>query len=215
MFSTRKSILNKVKQGLKKGAVPKPFPEVSTEPVFTPSDQNAAELFASEFTDLGGKFVYSADIDEAVEQLLVLVENQSWTNIYVRDQFLVDLFQRLAPSLPLQLTNLEEAEVGISLCECLVARTGGILTSSAQEYGRAVPVYSPIHITFAFMNQIVLDTKEALNFIKRKYDGALPSMVCLAAGPSRTADIEKTLVVGVHGPKEVFTFLIGDQDGSE
>ncbi|TAF92879.1 MAG: lactate utilization protein B/C, partial [Bacteroidetes bacterium] len=35
-----------------------------------------------------------------------------------------------------------------------------------------------------------------------------PSMVSFAAGPSRTADIEKTLVVGVHGPKQVYCFLV-------
>jgi L-lactate dehydrogenase complex protein LldG len=35
-------------------------------------------------------------------------------------------------------------------------------------------------------------------------------MITLATGPSRTADIEKTLVVGVHGPKEVYLFLVDD-----
>jgi L-lactate dehydrogenase complex protein LldG len=44
--------------------------------------------------------------------------------------------------------------------------------------------------------------------MKEKYGGHLPSLITLATGPSRTADIEKTLVVGVHGPKEVFCFLI-------
>ena len=47
-----------------------------------------------------------------------------------------------------------------------------------------------------------------LKNIKEKYSGQLPSMVSFATGPSRTADIEKTLVVGVHGPKEVYLFLV-------
>jgi L-lactate dehydrogenase complex protein LldG len=46
--------------------------------------------------------------------------------------------------------------------------------------------------------------------IMQKYDGALPSMISFATGPSRTADIEKTLVLGAHGPKEVYVFLIDD-----
>jgi L-lactate dehydrogenase complex protein LldG len=46
--------------------------------------------------------------------------------------------------------------------------------------------------------------------LRDKYNTAFPSMVSLASGPSRTADIEKTLVVGVHGPKEVFCFLIDE-----
>jgi L-lactate dehydrogenase complex protein LldG len=41
-----------------------------------------------------------------------------------------------------------------------------------------------------------------------KYGNKMPSMVSFATGPSRTADIEKTLVVGVHGPKEVYCFLL-------
>ncbi|HNU15372.1 MAG TPA: LUD domain-containing protein, partial [Chitinophagaceae bacterium] len=41
-----------------------------------------------------------------------------------------------------------------------------------------------------------------------KYGNNLPSLITFATGPSRTADIEKTLVVGVHGPKEVYLFLV-------
>ncbi|HEY2648831.1 MAG TPA: LUD domain-containing protein [Puia sp.] len=39
----------------------------------------------------------------------------------------------------------------------------------------------------------------------------MPSFITLATGPSRTADIEKTLVVGVHGPKDVYVFLVDAQ----
>jgi L-lactate dehydrogenase complex protein LldG len=46
--------------------------------------------------------------------------------------------------------------------------------------------------------------------LREKHGSSFPSMVSLATGPSRTADIEKTLVVGVHGPKEVFCFLIDE-----
>ena len=46
--------------------------------------------------------------------------------------------------------------------------------------------------------------------LKEKYGSALPSMITFATGPSRTADIEKTLVVGVHGPKEVFCLLVDE-----
>jgi L-lactate dehydrogenase complex protein LldG len=41
-----------------------------------------------------------------------------------------------------------------------------------------------------------------------KYNSNLPSMISIASGPSRTADIEKTLVLGAHGPKEVYLFFI-------
>jgi len=47
-----------------------------------------------------------------------------------------------------------------------------------------------------------------LVLMNKKYKDNLPSLITFATGPSRTADIEKTLVVGVHGPKEVYCFLV-------
>jgi len=47
--------------------------------------------------------------------------------------------------------------------------------------------------------------------LKEKYNQQLPSLMTFATGPSRTADIEKTLVVGVHGPKQVYLFLVDSQ----
>jgi L-lactate dehydrogenase complex protein LldG len=52
--------------------------------------------------------------------------------------------------------------------------------------------------------------KDALQLIKNRYGDNLPSLISFATGPSRTADIEKTLVVGVHGPREVYCFLIDE-----
>ena len=98
--------------------------------------------------------------------------------------------------------------MSITGCEYLVARTGSIVMSSAQTSGRTTSVYAPIHICIAFTNQLVYDIKDALAAAKNKYGDKLPSMITFASGPSRTADIEKTLVVGVHGPKEVYLFLI-------
>lgn len=80
--------------------------------------------------------------------------------------------------------------------------------STAQASGRTVSVYAPIHICIAFTNQLVYDIKDALEAIKKKYGSNPPSLITFATGPSRTADIEKTLVVGVHGPKEVYLFLV-------
>ena len=80
--------------------------------------------------------------------------------------------------------------------------------SAGQASGRTTSVYAPIHICIAYSNQLMYDVKDALQYVKSKYNNALPSLITFATGPSRTADIEKTLVVGVHGPKEVYLFLV-------
>ena len=71
-------------------------------------------------------------------------------------------------------------------------------------------MYAPVHICIAYTSQVVYDIKDALQLLKEKYGSPLPSMITFATGPSRTADIEKTLVVGVHGPKEVFCILVDE-----
>jgi L-lactate dehydrogenase complex protein LldG len=58
---------------------------------------------------------------------------------------------------------------------------------------------------------LVYDIKDGLIALKEKYQQQLPSLFTFATGPSRTADIEKTLVVGVHGPREVYLFLVDKQ----
>jgi len=109
-------------------------------------------------------------------------------------------------------TDLAGCDVSITGCEYLVARTGSIVMSAAQESGRTTSVYAPIHICIAYNNQLLFDIKDALSFLKEKYKDNFPSFITFATGPSRTADIEKTLVTGVHGPKEVYCFLV--EDGS-
>ena len=93
----------------------------------------------------------------------------------------------------------------------MIARTGSIVLSTAQQSGRTVSVYAPVHICIAYTSQIVYDVKDGLQLLKEKYAGNIPSLISFATGPSRTADIEKTLVTGVHGPKEVYCFLVETQ----
>ncbi len=60
----------------------------------------------------------------------------------------------------------------------------------------------------ATTDQLVFDLSDGLRMLSDKYGKNMPSMVNIATGPSRTADIEKTLVLGAHGPKEVYVFLL-------
>jgi L-lactate dehydrogenase complex protein LldG len=67
-----------------------------------------------------------------------------------------------------------------------------------------------VHVVIARSSQVVLEIGDALAGIKGKY-GQMPSQVSMITGPSRTADIEKTLVLGAHGPRDLFVFLLNDQ----
>jgi L-lactate dehydrogenase complex protein LldG len=82
--------------------------------------------------------------------------------------------------------------------------------STGQKSGRTVSVYAPVHICIAYTSQVVYDIKDALQAARDKYGADFPSLLTFATGPSRTADIEKTLVLGAHGPRELYVFLLDD-----
>jgi L-lactate dehydrogenase complex protein LldG len=207
--NSRETILNSIRKSLDENKLPMPFPEAEKmQDFFAKSASSIEETFAEEFIKLGGKFIYCANHKEFLSQLTALFDNMSWSEIQTKDKFLLTLMAEHNFTLVKQATTMSDIEVGMSMCESLVARTGSTILSAAQDAGRALPVYSPIHITVAYTNQLVWDIKDAIDQLKVKYNNQIPSMVSLTTGPSRTADIEKTLVVGVHGPKEVYVFLI-------
>jgi L-lactate dehydrogenase complex protein LldG len=73
---------------------------------------------------------------------------------------------------------------------------------------RRINVYPETHVVIAYVDQLVDDLKDAFDALHSKYSGKIPSLVSVITGPSRTADIEKTLVMGAHGPKELFLILV-------
>ena len=183
--------------------MPLPFPHSEgTQPVFKPAQEDLAVQFAEEFTRLQGRFAFCTDVHDLKLQLQHLLVEKNWTKIFFKEEKIASLFN--INSYP----NLASCEIAVTGCEYLVARTGTVVMSTAQQSGRTTSVYAPVHICVAYSSQVVYDIKDALQLLKEKYAGKLPSLITFASGPSRTADIEKTLVTGVHGPKEVYCFLV-------
>jgi len=104
---------------------------------------------------------------------------------------------------------LESCDAGITSCEALVAQTGSILVSSASSGGRALSILPHVHVVVATRDQIVATLADALHAAKAHHNGHLPSMLSFITGPSRTGDIERILVLGAHGPKELVLILVG------
>ena len=203
----RQKILQKIKQALK-DPVPVPFPDqVADTPIFIPTEKEMAIEFAQKFTELLGKFVYCADEQELINQLNALIITKGWNKIYSKETAWLTSLRPLQFD-PVTTEDLADCDAAITLCTHLVARTGTIVLSSKESSGRTASVYAPIHICIAYTDQVVYDISDGLQSITKHYGNQLPSLITLASGPSRTADIEKTLVVGVHGPKEVYCFLV-------
>ncbi len=202
----KENILKRIREALS-NPVPLPFPNSEgNSSVYVESNEEPIVVFAEEFTKLQGKFAFCTNEADLKTQLKNLILEKNWGKIYSRETVIKEMLKTMEVS---DYSDLPSCEVSITGCEFLVARTGTMVLSAAQESGRTTSVYAPIHICIAYTNQLLYDVKDALIALKEKYGNKdFPSFTTFASGPSRTADIEKTLVTGVHGPKEVFCFLV-------
>lgn len=204
---SKENILKRIRQALSH-PVPVPFPgSEGNSSVFQQPAEDLAVQFAEEFTRLNGKFLFCSDLREAAVQLQQLLRVRQWSKVVCKESVFIDAF-RDCVSAGTFYEQLQDCDVSITGCEVLVSRTGSVVLSSAPAGGRTTSVYAPVHICVAHTSQLVYDIKDALLLLKERYGDQLPSQISFATGPSRTADIEKTLVVGVHGPKEVFVILV-------
>lgn len=210
MPSARENILAKIKAALTHKTIV-PFADVNThEFVYEQPTQELDIAFAEKFTQLQGKFSYCSNSNELATQLNELCEAQQWNKVvcnelHLKQHLIKNNFEKISTEI-----LLANCDAAITSCEALVARTGSLLLSNNTASGRTYSVYAPIHICIAYTNQLVYDLADAFDLIEKKYGKNPPSIISLATGPSRTADIEKTLVVGVHGPKEVYCFLVDE-----
>lgn len=205
--TSKEKLLKKIRKALLEKRE-NPYPNLEDTPHYPPTDELLEIVFAKEFTGVSGQFVFCEDDVQLIENLLNLADQHKWHKIYCWEPALQDILTRF--DFPYFETDkdFEQAEVGITLCEALVARNGSIMLSNAGMAGRRLSIYPPVHIVLAYASQLVTDLKDGFKMIKEKYKNQLPSMITTVTGPSRTADIEKTLVLGAHGPKELFVFLL-------
>jgi L-lactate dehydrogenase complex protein LldG len=165
-------------------------------------------MFAQQFTKLNGKFIFCENEADFLLNLKALIAENNWQNVYSIDPKITNLLSEAQIAFSDKSEDLSKTNVGLTSCEYLVARLGTIMVTSKQSSGRRMVVLPNYHIVVAYTSQLVLNLRDALKAIKEKYGNQPPSMITAISGPSRTADIEKTLVQGAHGPKEIYLMLI-------
>ncbi len=171
--------------------------------------QDLPELsFAQELIQSGGKFIYCENRNALIDSLLTLSVTNHWDDIFCLEPEYQELLTSAGIAFFSGENSFAELKIGITGCECLVARLGSVLVSSKQPSGRRLSFFAETHVVIARVSQVVSDLKDAFAWIAQKYGSQLPSLMTFITGPSRTADIEKTLVMGAHGPKELIVFLV-------
>jgi L-lactate dehydrogenase complex protein LldG len=153
---------------------------------------------------------------EAADFLAALARARGWRRVACHDHSLVVQVAAFLPceayhvdAGPFDKHALEACDAGITACESLVAQTGSILVSTETCGGRAASILPHVHIVVATLDQIVSTLGDAFHAARQRHAGRMPSMLSFITGPSRTGDIERILVLGAHGPKELLVVLVG------
>ncbi len=185
-----------------------PYPNLEEASLYAEHEGFLDVLFAEQLSLVAGKFIFCEDEIQFIDNLLSLADEKGWRKIYCWEPPLQELLTHFEFPFYSTDTDFMKAEVGITLCESLIARNGSVMLSNGNGAGRRLSIYPPCHIVVAYASQLVPDLKDAFKQLKARYGTNLPSMISAVTGPSRTADIEKTLVLGAHGPKELIVFLL-------
>ncbi|TYR37035.1 hypothetical protein FXV77_07620 [Sphingobacterium phlebotomi] len=208
--TAKERMLKKIRQALLQKR-DNPHSDFEDSPLYKDEEEPLDVTFAREFTQVEGNFVYCDGEISLIENLILLAEKLQIKKILAWEPEIQKMLGQYG--FPIYTTDqqLDTADAGITTCEALIARNGSIVLSNGNEAGRRLSIYPPIHIVVAKASQLVMDIKHGLQRVNEKYGDKLPSMISTITGPSRTVDIERMLVVGAHGPKELYVFLIEDR----
>jgi L-lactate dehydrogenase complex protein LldG len=128
-----------------------------------------------------------------------------WPEGPLRSRFHPELLAQLLPGLVLEVTrdSAAEARAGITEFDCGAASTGTLLQDASAAAQRLASTLPPVHIALLRAGSLAADVHAAM----RRFDPARVPFLALVTGPSRTADIERVLTIGVHGPRRLIIVI--------
>ncbi|HET9928801.1 MAG TPA: lactate utilization protein [Rubrobacter sp.] len=172
--------------------------------------------FIEELEALGGHGERTEGLEEAREYVLDLAQE---AELLVRWD--VEYLEELGADEPLREAGVEvalwrespdlreiagRADIGLSTATWAIAETGSLVLEHGPEQGRSVTLLPPTYVAILPADRVLRTVPEA---IQKYAGGTLPANVCFHTGPSRSGDIEMSLVVGMHGPGDVHVILVG------
>ena len=206
MNSARNNILARLKAAQdKRGEIGEDIPNF-TSPIYHPLNESLSQEFKTNLELIGGQVILIKSKSEIADQIKQICKEKDQDKIFCTDPKLQEI---LSGSIGIDSdeNSFLGLNIGVTGCELLIAHLGSVIISSAQISGRRLNVFPETHIVVACQSQLTDYLDSALEKLQNKYKNELPSLITNITGPSRTADIEKTLVMGMHGPKTLIVII--------
>jgi L-lactate dehydrogenase complex protein LldG len=210
MDSARNNILARLKAAQdKRGEIGENVPDF-TSPIYHPLNESLSLEFKTNLEMIGGQVILIKSKSEIADQIKQICKEKDQDKIFCTDPKLQEIVSG-SIGIDSDEDSFLQLNIGVTGCELLVAHLGSVLVSSAQISGRRLNVFPETHIVVANQSQLTDYLDHALEILQNKYKNELPSLISNITGPSRTADIEKTLVMGMHGPKSLIVIISEEQ----
>jgi L-lactate utilization protein LutB len=194
-MSSRETILRSIRAHLAASPPPEPIQSVFS-PVPTPQAVSVVDLFKQNVEAVDGHCAVVQNKEE-----LTRILKKFGGRIAISDAPGLVGLGDVAPSA----TEIFHYDVGITTAQAAIAETGTLILDAAKERHRFASLVPPVHIAIVDAASIFQTLAEALAFIHK--DNHISPAVTFITGPSRTADIELTLAIGVHGPQELYVIV--------
>jgi L-lactate dehydrogenase complex protein LldG len=204
----RERVLSRIRSGLSRAAPE--HPPTPAARIFAPVSDPLAR-FQKECADNVTECILTSGGAATAESLCGLLQGIAPGGVYFEDApVLRRIAEKSIGDRPIRWSSegppKENSQATVTLAESLVASTGSVLVAS-RNGGRGASVIAPVHIVIASKSQLEPDLDAALAQASRRGLPANNSFLCLITGSSRTADIEKILVLGAHGPRRLVVLL--------
>jgi L-lactate dehydrogenase complex protein LldG len=220
-------VLDDIRRALGHSRTTRPAPlEPFVETVIEESREELTARFIHEIT-LVGAAVYRAESSEALAALIAQICGKAGSSDIALSGSpalaAMNLSARLAAQqlAVIEATDFSPAEkdrliarlatcgAGVTTVDCAIAETGTLVTSSDEEQALLVSLLPVLHIAVLRPGQILATLTQAIQALakERMVRGEPCRSATFITGPSRTSDVELTLSIGVHGPKELHLIL--------
>lgn len=178
----------------------------------TSTGTELVEMFRENLEAVGGKCSVVNGLSEALEYVREIIEAEKPGRVAISDSFLLETIK---DNLPGEIEILELAskedlfgcDIGITGAQWGIAETGTLVLESNEERNRLASLVPPVHIAVVEAKNIRQRMSDILTLVS---GGEFSRAVTFITGPSRTSDIELTLAIGVHGPRELHVIIVSD-----
>jgi L-lactate dehydrogenase complex protein LldG len=183
---------------------------VTNEVVVTAPAADLDILFATNFIEKGGKFIYCETIKDVVEELKHLSHENNWKHVFcweneIKDAFCNNEFQKGAIGY-----TIENSDAAMCLCETLIAENGNIILSPKQASRRRLPVFPKTQLFLIDTTHLASDINKALDKFNIANKGDIPSILDLHDNIKGHYYHDGNLVLKAEGPSDIYVFLIDE-----